>query len=85
MVADALSRLDIAEAPIPSLDLYTITQCMEVSKEDFSFHPLSYGHIDLAQKQDAKLMKILQMDNTLYYLKTFHRGGKKRELICYKD
>jgi transposase InsO family protein len=53
--------------------------------EYFENFPLSYAHLDKAQRMDPSIMKILKMDNSLYHEKNFHGGGKTRSLVCFRD
>ena len=58
--------------------------CFESEENDYSYHPLSYAHLRIAQQADKTLMKILQLPKTLYHLQDFHGGGKSQSLVCYK-
>jgi RNase H-like domain found in reverse transcriptase/Integrase zinc binding domain len=49
------------------------------------FHPLSYLHLETAQKRDPHLKKELLNKTCKYKLKDFHGGGICRSLICYND
>jgi hypothetical protein len=57
------------------------------AKEDLTpeAYPLSYQTLGEAQAKDKQIVKILQKKHSKYHLKSFHGGGKSRELICYKD
>ena len=89
IVADALSRLDFLQPPLDEAhftdelrsDLYCYAQD-EHSENEF---PLSYRVLGKFQAKDEQILKKLQQKNTPYHLKSFHGGGKARELICYKD
>ena len=79
-MADALSRLD-CEDNIPQKEaLITEEMCSNwycYAKEEKSFdsHPLSYAQLEIAQKEDKEVMKILKTDNSMYKLHDFHGGG----------
>ena len=88
VVADALSRLDRTEEVFKdSMETFqTVMHHYGTDKEtekDFSFHPVSFTHIDLAQKADPEIKKILKKVNTKYEIQDFHGGGKTRSLVCY--
>jgi cleavage and polyadenylation specificity factor subunit 1 len=90
VVADALSRLDMDDVPNLHEALITEEMCSEwycYAKEEKNYdsHPLSFQQLDKAQKADKQLMKILEMDKTLYQSQSFHGGGITTQLICYKD
>ena len=48
-------------------------------------HPLTYKQLDKAQQQDPQIKNDFQKDKKNYHLVDFHRGGKSRSLVCYKD
>lgn len=83
IAADLLSRLPKTDTPVSQDSFLT---CMAISEDDYLEHcPLTYAHLDKAQQLDPSIMKILQMDKTLYHLKNFHGGGKTRSLVCFRD
>ncbi len=89
VVADALSRLELLQAPLDEAhftdELRSELYCYameEISKDDF---PLSYRVLGQHQAKDKQMLKALQKETTSYHLKSFHGGGKHRDLICYKD
>ena len=47
--------------------------------------PLNYQEIGRAQSKDKQLRKKVVNKQRHYHLKTFKGGGKRWELICYKD
>jgi transposase InsO family protein len=87
VVADALSRLDINDQPFEDSkeSFLGLMECLAKEQETPEFHPLNYRHLHLAQEKDKNIMKILKMENTQYFLKDFHGGGKTTPLVCYKD
>ena len=90
VVADALSRLpQISTSYEDSQEsFYALVECHEYKNknaEKYDFHPLSYEHLELAQKRDPQLKKELLNNTSKYKLKDFHGGGKHRSLICYKN
>ena len=84
VVADALSRLDMDDTPrADTQELFLgCMECFGKTKDEPDFHPLNYLQLYKAQRADKKLMKILNMDKTLYFLKNFHGGGKTTSLVC---
>ena len=59
-------------------------ECFGHKLDALDYHPLNYQHPYKAQQADENIMKILDMDNTLYFLEDFH-GGKTTLLACYKN
>jgi transposase InsO family protein len=86
VVADALSRLEIKDTPFEDTNdsFLGLMECFAKDPDIPEFHPLNYRHLQLAQEKDKKMMKILKMDNTQYFLEDFHGGGKTTALVCYK-
>ena len=79
VVADALSRLDTDEKTHPMEALITEEMCSNwycYAKEEMTYdnHPLSFQQLDKAQQADKQILKILEMDKTLYHLHSFHGG-----------
>ena len=90
VVADALSRLPQQSISCQdSLDsFYSIVECHKSDQKKtlpHDFHPLSYVHLETAQKRDPQLKKELLQKNSKYQLKDFHGGGTSRSLICYNN
>jgi hypothetical protein len=87
VVADALSRLEKDETTIVDTQesFLALMECFEQTPDTPDFHPLNYQHLYKAQQGDKQIMKILDMDNTLYFLEDFHWGGKTTSLVCYKN
>ena len=85
VVADALSRLDMDDAP-PEDTQETFLGLMEcfATAEPSDIHPLNYQHLRIAQEADKTLMKLSKMKDTLYLKHEFHGGGKVTPLLCYK-
>jgi hypothetical protein len=89
IVADALSRLEILNQPMDEAhfteELRSHLYCY--AKEDLTpdVYPLSYEALGKAQSKDTQMVKVLQKKHSKYYLKSFHGGGKSRELICYNN
>lgn len=86
VVADALSRLRLTEHKVLHHDAHFLSELFatdlgELPTEAF---PLHYKALCYHQQQDKKLLHALD-GNPAFHLKTFHGGGKKRTLICYKD
>jgi len=92
-VADTLSRLERTDTPFDdskeafyaAMDCFAKTKKSKDKEEDFAFHPLSYAHLDEAQRSDSDIKKILKKDNSKYTLQEFHGGGKTRSLVCYNN
>ena len=90
VVADALSRLPLMDKDPDKPNIqeayFTFMECFaNKTKPNLDHHPLSYKHLQNAQHLDPQIRKILQMDNTQYYLKDFHGGGKTWSLVCFKE
>jgi hypothetical protein len=93
VVADALSRLP--QEPVQALLMMDILEdehpqesfltCFASEDNDYSYHPLSYANLRVAQQDDKTLMDSLKDPKSLYSLKEFHGGGKSQSLVCYKD
>ena len=82
VVADALSRLDMDNVPSYKEALITEEMCLDwycYAKEEKNYDssPLSFQQLDIAQKADKQLLKILEMDKTLYQSQSFHGGDNK--------
>jgi hypothetical protein len=90
VVADALSRLPQTSTSYEDSQesFYALVECHEYKNKNadkYDFHPLSYEHLELAQKRDPQLKKELLNNTSKYKLKDFHGGGKLRSLICYNN
>ena len=91
VVADTLSRLPKTDDPLDdSLEaFYSTMDCYAKSgieeEQNFDFHPLSFAHLDTAQRSDPDIKKELLKDNSKYHLSDFHGGGTTRSLVCYKE
>ena len=91
VVADALSRLDLEEYKSPSsikeeqLVFDHMAECYGLDKADLptDLMPVNYKVIEHHQKHDCNLLKKVKSFTKNYTLKTFHGGGKTRELVCY--
>ena len=89
--ADALSRLDLKEYKFPSsikeeqLVSDHMAECYGLDKSDLptDLMPVNYKVIEHHQKHDRDLLKKVKSFTKNYTLKTFHGGGKTRELVCY--
>ena len=85
VVADALSRLDLH----PSTEGNSLNELFGAEDERFDLppdaYPLRFHTIDKAQREDPDIISALKKDSSKLYLKTFHGGGKNRDLVCYKD
>ena len=83
IVADALSRLDIAPKPLSHLQT---AEAFGLEEDDFPSDAflLSYKTIMIHQQADDKLKQLaLTSDN--YSLTQFHGGGKTRTIIIKKQ
>ena len=82
VVADALSRLQIDNLPLPE-GLQAIAEYYGQDKKDLptEVFPLTYKFLERAQKQDKHLLQKAKTD-PLYQLKTFRGGDKTRTLLC---
>ena len=60
-------------------------QCLFTENERYDVHPVSYSKLDIAQRSDASIKKILKNASSSYYIKDFYGGGKTRSLVCYND
>ncbi len=87
IVANALSRLEKSDTIVQDdmENFYMMCYGTEKASDKVEIYPLSYKHIEIVQKQDEAIMKILNWKNTKYELQDFHGGGKTTSLICYKD
>ena len=91
VVADALSCLDLEEYKSPSsikeerLVFDHMAECYGLDKADLptDLMPVNYKVIEHHQKHDRDLLKKVKSFTKNYTLKTFHGGGKTRELVCY--
>ena len=69
--ADALSRLD-AEETTPLMEAFITEEmcsywyCYAKEEMTYDSHPLSFQQLDKAQQADKQIIKILNMDKTLY-------------------
>jgi hypothetical protein len=89
VVADALSRLALDNEPMleahfteelcSALYCYEADEQAQISEEEY---PLAYKTIGKFQEKDNELMKRLEKNR--YVLKSFHGGGKDRQLVCYQ-
>ena len=89
VVADALSRLEMDEEPNPHEALITEEMCLDwycYAKEEQTYdsHPLSYEHLEKAQRADKSLQKILHMDNLPYQMHSFQGGGNNKGTYLQK-
>jgi hypothetical protein len=88
IVADALSRLDIATSEKDiAHDIHYLADYFGLDEDDLSedIYPLSYQNIRHFQQQDKKLIQKYQQKAVNFHLKAFRGGGKTRNLICYND
>jgi hypothetical protein len=90
VVADALSLLP--QQSISYQDslhsFYSIVECHKSDQKKtlpHDFYPLSYVHLETAQKRDPQLTKELLQKNSKHQLKDFHGGGTSKSLICYNN
>ena len=87
IVADALSRLELVGPPMEeshfTQELQSHYYCLHQEDKDTLTYPLSYLLIGQHQKNDKSLVKDLEAGK--YHLKSFHRGGKTKKLICHKN
>ena len=86
IVADALSRLEIAEKEPLKADLFTYAEMFALKDKDVpeEAHPTNYKTIMRYQQQDKSLIKLAK-SNKNFKLKQFHGAGKKYSLICFND
>ena len=90
MEADALSRLPQTSTSYEDSQesFYALVECHEYNNKNtkkYDFHPLSYEHLERAQKRDPHLKKELLNNISKYKFKDFHGGGTIRSLICYNN
>jgi hypothetical protein len=89
IVADALSRLELNNEPMDEAhfteEMRSALYCYAGDEVPNTDYPLSYKLIGRAQKKDEQMIKILKQKNSKYKFKSFHGGGKSRELICYNE
>jgi hypothetical protein len=85
VVADALSCLPKTSTSYEDSQesFYALVECHEYrnkskNADKYDLHPLSYEHLELAQKRDPQLKKELLNNTNKYKLKDFHGGGKHR-------
>ena len=85
IVADALSRLDIAYSQFEdTMDTFLGLMDCFVKEPSLDYHPLNYQHLHHAQQADKSLMKLLQKDDS-YIEQDFHGGGETTSLICHNS
>ena len=86
IVADALTRLPISTST-SNMDLNYLADHYGLHDSDLpdDIYPLQYKLIQKCQKTDKLLIKNLKRKAPNYHLKSFHGGGKIRNLICFKD
>ena len=81
IAADILSRLDIAETPIPvKNNMKSINKHYVLEDKDIS-HPTNNKTIMQNQQKDKEFIKIVQ-NNKDYSVQNFHGASKKYSLIC---
>jgi hypothetical protein len=87
IVADALSRLPIAPSNSTDEDINYLADHYGLEDSDLpdDIYPLQYQLIQKCQKTDKALIKKIKEKTLNYHLKSFHGGGKTRNLICHKD
>jgi hypothetical protein len=64
-----------------SMLLLNVMKYKHKNANKYDFHPLSYEHLELAQKRDPQLKKEHLNNTSKYILKDFHGGGNIRSLI----
>jgi transposase InsO family protein len=88
IVADALSRLEISNEPMPEAhfteELRSSLYCYGTDAINEADYPLSYKELGRGQSKDKNILKELKRENSKYQLQSFHGGGTDRELIVYK-
>jgi RNase H-like domain found in reverse transcriptase/Reverse transcriptase (RNA-dependent DNA polymerase) len=79
VVADVISRLPhtFTSYEDSQESFYALFECQECKSkkknaDKYDFHPLSYEHLELAQKRDPQLKKELLNNTSKYKLKDFH-------------
>ena len=86
IVADALSRLRILSTDTDtSLNYLADHFGLHDSDLPEDIYPLRYKLIQKCQKTDKSLITKIKRKAPNYHLKSFHGGGKIRNLICFKD
>ena len=87
VVADALSRLEMNDAPYEDTEdkFLGLMECFAKKADTDEFHPLNYQHLKIAQDKDKTIQKLLTKPTSMYALKEFHGGGKTTSLICHND
>jgi transposase InsO family protein len=89
IVADALSRLEIASEPMPeehfTEELRSELYSLNMESFETEEYPLSYKAIGTAQAADISLTTEIKKKNSKFKFQSFHGGGSQRELICYKN
>ena len=85
IVADALSRLDIADTKLDNDKVEA--ECFGLSKSDLptDIFPVQFKLIQAEQQKDKKLLTDVKNNKDKYSVKSFHGGGKSRTLICHND
>ena len=86
IVADALSRLGILNAPLEEAHFTEELRsaCYALDEEDMpeDAFPLSYELIGKFQSKDKEILAELKKTQSRYAIKPFEGGGKTRDLIC---
>ena len=88
IVADTLSRLKMLESDDSKeqMDPGEIAELFAVDEEDFPENfPISYDEIQLRQKDDAEIKKLLRDKPNDYKKETFRRGDKTYELVVKEN
>jgi hypothetical protein len=86
VVADALSRLPLISSE-SSQDINYLADHFALHNNDLpdDIYPLQYSLIQKCQQKDKALLNKIKEKTQNYHFKSFHGGGKTRNLICYKD
>ena len=90
IVADALSRLELATPEISNEDMHDMQYLADnfgLEDDDLpeDVYPLQYKLIAKHQNQQKELFIKLNKQQDGYHLKSFCGGGKKRNLICRNE
>jgi hypothetical protein len=87
VVADALSRLPLIDDTSTDEDFTYLADHFGLEDSDLpdDIYPLQYQLIQNCQKSDKPLVKKIKEKTLNYHMKSFHGGGKTRNLICHND
>ena len=84
VVANALSRLDMQDCPLPQTPL-ELAEFYGLDEVNTSAFPIRYSALERAQSRDKSLLKAANSGSNAITTRSFHGGGKTHDLICLND